>query len=69
MHERTQCPACESATLRPIIYGLVTGGELREKADRGEIVLGGCQVSEDAPDWKCIGCGARFQADQLNRER
>lgn len=60
MRERGDCPACEDGTLRPIIYGLVRGGELREKVDRGEVVLGGCQVGEDAPDWACNDCGRRF---------
>lgn len=69
MREPRSCPACEDDTLRPIIYGLVTGGELHEKADRGEVVLGGCQVGQDAPDWECGTCGRHYQADQLGRDR
>lgn len=69
MRERLLCPKCERGRLRPIIYGLVQDGELREKADRGEIVLGGCQVAEESPDWECSECGTRYQADQLDRDR
>lgn len=66
MRERTRCPACEEGTLRPIIYGLVAGGELRKKADRGEAVLGGCQVGEEAPKWACSECGERFRASEAS---
>lgn len=38
MRERVDCPDCEDATLRPIIYVLVTDEELQEKADRGAVV-------------------------------
>lgn len=60
MRERPPCPACGEGTLHPIIYGLVRDGKLREKADRGEVVLGGCLVGEDSPKWECPECGHRF---------
>lgn len=69
MREGRACPNCDVGILRPIIYGLVRRGELREKADRGEIVLGGCQVGENAPDWACLECGTRFDAHELDCDR
>lgn len=68
MREPRSCPECNEATLRPIVYGLVRGGELRGKAERGEVVLGGCQVSDSAPDWECPECGSRYQEEQLRRD-
>lgn len=65
MRERIECPTCGRDTLRPIIYGLVVDGELREKADRGEVVLGGCQVGEESPDWECSRCAERFRDRDL----
>lgn len=58
-----RCPACGDGTLRPIVYGLVRDAKLREKADRGEVVLGGCQVGQNSPDWECPSCGKRFRGD------
>lgn len=66
MRERRSCPTCEEGSLRRIIYGLVAGGELQEKADRGEVVLGGCQVGENSPDWECPHCGAQFREQHMN---
>lgn len=68
MRERPRCPECQEGQLRPILYGLVGDGELRQKADRGEVVLGGCQVGEKSPDWECSECGTRYQADQVDRD-
>ena len=48
----------------PIVYGMPTG-ELEEKADRGEVVLGGCCLAVDEkgrsidPKWACINCDFR----------
>ena len=51
------CPTC-STQLRQIAYGYRTS-EAFESAERGEIVLGGCIVMDDAPTWACRGCGWR----------
>ncbi len=48
----------------PIVYGMPTG-ELEEKADRGEVVLGGCCLAVDEkgrsidPKLACINCDYR----------
>lgn len=67
MHERPTCPACDEGTLRPIVYGLVQDGKLRERADRGAVMLGGCQVGQDSPEWECPECETRYQADPVDR--
>src|ERR687896_599455 len=39
--------------------------ELEEAAGRGELVLGGCLVSFDAPDRACVNCGHEWQTGEL----
>ena len=47
------CPTC-GAVLIPIIYGF-PGGDMFEQAERGEIELGGCCVSDNDPQFHCQG--------------
>ena len=50
------CPSCSGHDIRRIMYGLPTDETLR-RAERGEVVLGGCTVFDDMPDWRCMTCG------------
>jgi hypothetical protein len=52
------CPRCEGDLL-PIAYGY-PGPEMMAAAERGEIVLGGCIVSERDPKFQCKHCRRRF---------
>ena len=49
------CPACGSTDAVEIVYGL-PGGDLAEAADRGDVVLGGCMVGPESPDYECRSC-------------
>jgi hypothetical protein len=62
--ERPTCPFCGSTDTVPIVYGLL-GRELEQAAERGELVLGGCLFSFDAPDRACRDCGAEWQTGVL----
>lgn len=53
-----KCPYC-GGKLLPIVYG-EPGPELFEKADRGEVILGGCIVSGFDPQKECSECGFQF---------
>ena len=55
------CPDCMSGDSVPIVYGL-PGIQLHHAALRGEILLGGCVISGDDPQWICRVCGRRFRA-------
>jgi len=47
------CPKCKSDNdIRQIMYGLATYEDSKE-AEKGKIVLGGCVIEPDAPDWFC----------------
>jgi hypothetical protein len=46
-----------------ILFGRPTA-EAMDAVDRGEIILGGCFIMPDQPDWECTACGYQwFDAD------
>jgi hypothetical protein len=47
------CPVCKTAEhVIPIVYGK-PARELMEKAERGEVKLGGCVIDKDSPRNHC----------------
>lgn len=54
-----KCPHCGGKVL-PITFG-EPSAELCEKAERGEVILGGCCIILDGPDYQCVDCGAQFR--------
>jgi hypothetical protein len=51
-----KCPVCQSTDgVREIIYGMPDG-----EPDESKYLLGGCLVSDDMPDYKCINCNTSF---------
>ena len=54
------CPQCGSSNSIPIIYGKPSQA-LAEKAERGEVVLGGCIVTPDRNLFRCKDCGADYR--------
>lgn len=54
-----KCPHCGSKVLR--IQNGYPGHEMMEAAERGEILLGGCCISEGSPDFACPVCGQSFK--------
>jgi hypothetical protein len=53
------CPRCGAGDLRPILYGLPTP-QAFDAAARGQLVLGGCVVSDDGPTVACVHGGTRY---------
>jgi len=51
---RRRCPRCGELGAVPVIYGLPSG-DLFERAERGEVILGGCFMGDD-PDYLCHDC-------------
>ena len=49
------CPKCDSADVARIEYGFPSP-EMIEGSDKGEIVLGGCCVEVNDPEWHCKDC-------------
>ncbi len=63
------CPRCGSTDAVPILYGL-PGADMAAAEERGEIILGGCMVWPEAPDYECRACGSSLpwvapNADEL----
>ena len=54
----SECPKCGADTIAVIFYGLPHMTEsLERQIEAGNLVLGGCVVSEDDPKWLCKSCG------------
>ena len=49
------CPSCKAKEGVNIIYGMPSP-ELFEMAERNEVVLGGCVMTEDQPERRCLLC-------------
>ena len=57
------CPACGSPRLARILYGLPDFcKDLDDALAEGTVTLGGCLVTGDDPQWKCLGCGQTIHA-------
>lgn len=54
------CPTCKEKTGVNIIYGMPSP-ELFESAERGEVALGGCLISDENPERHCTACGAEWR--------
>jgi len=50
-----KCPECGSEKTVLIIYG-IPGYGLFENSQKGEFILGGCEVCPDAPRYHCKIC-------------
>ncbi|MCP4229175.1 MAG: hypothetical protein GY771_03385 [bacterium] len=50
------CPECRSGDVIRMVYG-EPSEEMYEAAERGEIGLGGCEISDDNPSYYCKECG------------
>jgi hypothetical protein len=58
IHTFPACPHCGSAAEPlPIVYGYPTH-EAFEAEQRGELVIGGCLIGDESPDYQCRDCRA-----------
>ena len=49
------CPSCGSDQVLPIQYGFPPD-ELMEESRQGRVILGGCCISDESPEWHCASC-------------
>jgi len=54
-----ECPSCASNNIAAIAFGY-PGPEMMEESQRGKIVLGGCIVTDDDPEWHCKDCAHQW---------
>ena len=58
--ESKTCAKCGGQKILPVVWGLPTK-ETFQRAVLGEVLLGGCMVFSEAPDWRCADCGANWE--------
>lgn len=58
--KRPPCLNCGPSNVARIVFGY-PDLEMMEASDRGDIVLGGCSVTEDDPEWRCKDCQHEWQ--------
>jgi hypothetical protein len=55
------CPVCRSTRIAAYLFGEPrVSPDLDKKLKQGKIVLGGCCISDDDPDYKCMECLTDF---------
>jgi hypothetical protein len=62
------CPRCGSLDVVPILYGY-PGPEMMDMANKREIELGGCCVTDRDPRKHCKACGEVFDRPSVRRSR
>ena len=56
--EPSACPSCGSTDAAKYLYGYVAlDDELEQDLANGKVILGGCEISPDAPEHYCNVCG------------
>lgn len=58
-----KCPKCGSKTAVRIVYGMPTLN-LFQEAEAGKVKIGGCIISEDAPEYFCKDCQNEWNREQ-----
>lgn len=56
-----KCPICKS-NMVSILYGMPSS-EAIEKAERQELFIGGCMITNDNPKYHCYKCQKSFSKD------
>src|SRR4051812_31886843 len=63
-----RCPSCGSPRQARIVYGLVEmTPEVRDRIEQGAITLGGCCISSENPEWRCLDCHHEWGISQQSR--
>ena len=58
---RPACPKCGSDSVAAILWGMPAYSEqLESDLEEGRVVLGGCCVTGDDPEWHCNACGREW---------
>lgn len=53
---KKKCPTCNSSEeVREFLYGMPS-----EEPDPKKYVVGGCFISDDMPDYRCLSCSTDF---------
>jgi hypothetical protein len=53
--KRRVCSKCGSTRILPVVFGRPTA-ELQKEYEKGKVMLGGCEVGEEMPEFYCKKC-------------
>ena len=57
----TQCPQCKSTSIAEILWGFFSDSNLlQDEIKKKKIVLGGCLITDNDPQWECNSCHHRW---------
>jgi hypothetical protein len=62
------CPKCGSSQTIPIIYGYPSA-HLELEDEKGNIMLGGCEVYDDMPEFYCKDCDNQFNSNDVKKQK
>ena len=59
-----RCPECDTPRPATIMFGMPRmDAQLEDDLEKGRIVLAGCVISDDDPEWQCLECGVNIWPD------
>jgi len=62
--EHPNCPKCDTGNVATILYGLPDNSDgLQRELDAERVVLGGCVIFGDDPEWHCNECQHEWRSD------
>lgn len=54
-------PRCGNGRIAAVRYGFqIITPKLEKELDEGQVVLGGCVISDRNPAWQCVDCGEKL---------
>ncbi len=63
------CPGCGSTRQSLIFYGMPEfTNELLSRLEAGSVVLGGCCITGEDPEWRCRDCRREWGVSRQSRE-
>ena len=61
MSEEPKCPHCKTTSIAEILWGFPpTSDFLQDQIKQKKIVLGGCIITDNDPQWECNSCHHRW---------
>jgi len=56
------CPVCGSSRIATYLWGMpdFSNKKIQNEIDEGKIIIGGCCISDDDPEYHCHECSTDF---------
>lgn len=66
MSDNNICPKCGSKDILDIVYGMPSYYLFKE-AEENKVVLGGCVIGFNDPEFHCNNCGFEWSKEDLEK--